>query len=167
MRLLSFEALATALHDADVRYLIVGGLAVNAHGYLRFTKDVDLVLELKIENLRRAIDALEALGYQPAAPVALDQLADASQRESWVREKGMQVFQLWSDLHPETPIDVFVAEPFDFDTEFAKALKKPLRKDLPVYFVSIDTLIEMKRLANRPQDHIDIENLAMRRDDDG
>jgi hypothetical protein len=38
----SFEALRQALHRAGVRYLVAGGLAVAAHGYLRFTKGVDI-----------------------------------------------------------------------------------------------------------------------------
>ena len=46
MKLTSFEALATALEAAGVRYLVAGGLAVGAHGYLRFTKDVDIVIQL-------------------------------------------------------------------------------------------------------------------------
>jgi hypothetical protein len=165
MRLMSFEAIADALERADVRYLVAGGLAVNAHGYLRFTKDVDLVIQLEAENLRRGLGALAALGYRPAIPVSLDQFTNASQRELWARDKGMQVFQLWSDAHPETSVDVFVTEPFHFDSEYAQAVVKPLRDDLPVRFVSIPTLIRMKQLANRPQDLIDIEHLQMRLDD--
>ena len=46
MMLESFEALAAALERAGVRYLVAGGLAVNAHGYVRYTKDVDLVIHL-------------------------------------------------------------------------------------------------------------------------
>ena len=42
MKLASFEALVTALESAGARYLVAGGLAVNAYGYLRFTKYVDL-----------------------------------------------------------------------------------------------------------------------------
>jgi hypothetical protein len=38
----SLKAILTALRDYNVRYLITGGLAVNAYGYLRFTKDADL-----------------------------------------------------------------------------------------------------------------------------
>lgn len=44
MEVRSVEAIVRALNDASVQYLIVGGLAVNAHGYERFTKDVDLVI---------------------------------------------------------------------------------------------------------------------------
>ena len=165
MRLLSFEAITEALENASVRYLVADGLAVNAHGYLRFTKDVDLVIQLESDNLRRALAALGTLGYRPAIPVSLDQFTNASQRESWARDKGMQVFQLWSDAHPETSVDIFVTEPFDFDEEYAQAVVKPLRDNLPVRFVSIPTLIRMKQLANRPQDQIDIEHLRMRMED--
>lgn len=162
MKVASFEAIARALHDASARYLVAGGLAVNAHGYLRFTKDVDLVLQLDRPNVQRALGALTMLGYRPAIPVAAEQFADPSQREAWAREKGMQVFQLWSDQHRETPIDIFVNEPFAFDPEYATALVKPLRDDLPVRFVTIPTLIQMKQLADRPQDRIDVEHLKMR-----
>ncbi|MBM3357125.1 MAG: hypothetical protein FJY54_05305 [Betaproteobacteria bacterium] len=44
MKLASFEALVAALETARVRYLVAGGLAVSAHGHLRFTHDVDLVV---------------------------------------------------------------------------------------------------------------------------
>ena len=162
MRLASFEAIAGALQTAEVRYLVAGGLAVNAHGYLRFTKDVDLVVQLDPDNIRRALVALGGLGYRPAIPVTVEQFADPAQREQWIREKNMQVFQLWSDSHIETPIDVFVSEPFEFNTEYASAVVKPLRDDLMVPFVTIPTLIRMKQLANRDQDRIDIEHLRMR-----
>ena len=44
VKLASFEAIVRALEHAGVRYLVARGLAVNAHGYLRFTHDVDLVI---------------------------------------------------------------------------------------------------------------------------
>lgn len=62
MRLASFEAIVQALNSAGVRYLVADELAVNAHGYLRFTKDIDLVLQLVPDNVRRALDALTAIG---------------------------------------------------------------------------------------------------------
>ncbi len=154
------------MHQAGVRYLVAGGLAVNAHGYLRFTNDVDLVIQLVPDNIRRAIEALTALGYRPAIPVSVAHFAEPEHRERWAREKGMQVFQLWSERHPETPIDVFVTEPFDFDAEYAQAVIKPFGPDLPVYFVTIATLIRMKQVADRPQDRIDIEHLRLRLDHD-
>lgn len=55
---LDLRALLRALAEADVRYLVVGGVAVAAHGYVRATEDVDLVPDP--ENLRRLANALEA-----------------------------------------------------------------------------------------------------------
>ena len=166
MKLASFESIARALNEAGVRYLIAGGLAVNAHGYLRFTKDVDFVIQLIPDNIARTFAALRALGYKPLAPVTAEQFADRATRESWIRDKNMQVLQLWSDSHRETSIDIFVQEPFPFDEEYRKALIKPLYGSIEVRFVSISTLIKMKEVAGREQDRIDIEHLRMRLEDD-
>ena len=164
MKLNSIEKIFRALNSAAVRYLVAGGLAVNAHGYLRFTKDVDFVLQLTPDNIQRAFAALTDLGYRPNVPVSSEQFADPAQRERWIQDKGMQVLQLWSDAHLETPIDIFVSEPFPFDDEYKRALVKPLYGDIEVRFVSIPTLIGMKQAADRTQDHIDIEHLRMLRD---
>ncbi|MDR4468792.1 MAG: hypothetical protein MRJ68_10915 [Nitrospira sp.] len=167
MKLASFEAIISALNEAGVRYLVAGGLAVNAHGYLRFTKDADFVIELIPDNIKRVFDALEPLGYKPIAPVTAEQFADRSNREDWIRNKNMQVLQLWSDRHRETSIDIFVQEPFPFTEEYAKALIKPLYGTVEVRFVSIPTLIKMKEAAGREQDRIDIEHLRILLADDG
>jgi hypothetical protein len=160
MKLARFEMLAKALEGEGVRYLIAGGLAVNAHGVLRFTKDLDLVIQLIPENISRAFSALEGLGYRPSVPVTATQFADAEQRREWLEQKGMQVLQFWSDSHRETPVDVFVDEPFSFDEEYERALLKPLYGTVAVRFVSLPTLIKMKREVGRPEDLNDIEQLS-------
>ncbi len=162
MKLASAEAIFQALNNAGVRYLVAGGLAVNAHGYLRFTKDVDFILQLVPDNIIKAFSALAALGYKPNVPVTAEQFADSAQRQRWIQEKGMQVLQLWSDAHKETPIDIFVDEPFSFDQEYSHSLVKPLYGNIEVRFVSIRTLIQMKENTGREQDRIDIEHLRMK-----
>jgi hypothetical protein len=54
----------------------------------------------------------------------------------------MTVLNFWSESHRDTPIDVFVSEPFDFETEYARALVKPLGP-VEVRFVSSPTLIRI------------------------
>lgn len=167
MKLASFEAIAAAFHGADVRYLVAGGLAVNAHGYLRYTKDVDFVIQLHPDNISAAFSALHTLHYKPLVPITMEQFADEDLRNSWIRDKEMKVLQFWSDSHPETPIDVFVTEPFDFEEEYHRALVKPLGK-ITIRFVSIPALIRMKEAAGRKEDLIDIEYLRtlMQEDDE-
>ena len=160
MKLASFEALVEALNQAGVRYLVAGGLAVNAHGYLRFTKDVDIVLRLSREDILAAFQALAKVGYQPKVPITAEQFADAQLRESWIRDKGMIVLNFWSDLHRETPVDIFVREPFDFETEYRRAWRSGLPGDPSAPFLAIPALIALKRAAGRPQDLIDIDKLS-------
>lgn len=162
MKLASFEAVVRSLNAAGVRYLVAGGLAVNAHGYLRFTKDADLVIQLVPENIERTFAALGSIGYRPLAPVTGEQFADQATREGWIRDKGMQVLQFWSDNHRETSVDIFVREPFPFDEEYVNALVKPLYGSVEVRFVSLLTLIKMKESAGREQDRIDAERLRTR-----
>ena len=115
------EAVVRALNEAGVRYLIVGGGAVNVHGYVRLTMDLNLVIQLKPENIVTAWEAMEKIGYRARIPVSAREFADEMKRELWRREKGMLVLQFWSDEHRRTQVDVFVREPFDFDREHATA----------------------------------------------
>jgi len=159
MEVRSIEAIARALNDAGVQYLIVGGLAVNAHGYERLTRDVDLVIGLRPENITKGLYALMSVGYRMIIPVTPEEFADAERRETWRIEKNMIVLQLWSDEHRRTPIDVFVYEPFDFDREFAAAKHEIVFGSVNAPIVSYETLLAMKQQAGRDRDLIDIEKL--------
>jgi hypothetical protein len=82
MKLADVEAILRALNEAEVRYLIVGGLAVVAHGYVRATVDIDIVLHLERENVLRAMGALKSIAYQPLVPVDAAEFADEQKRKS-------------------------------------------------------------------------------------
>jgi hypothetical protein len=161
MKLASFLTITAALKDAEVRYLVAGGLAVNAHGYLRMTVDVDLVIQLNPENIIPPFRALATLRYRPRVPVTAEQFANAEQRETWISEKGMTVLNFHSDQHPLTSVYIFVTEPFNFDAEYDNALIGELAPGLFVRFISIPTLIAMKKSANRPRDIDDVQHLEM------
>ncbi len=156
----SVEAIVRALNEGAVRYLIAGGLAVVAHGYVRFTADVDLILDIEPGKVRRALAALSGLRYRPRAPVALEDFAAPDARASWVREKGMTVFSLSSDDHPATEVDIFAESPVDFPRAYDAALRLEVAPGLPAPFVSRDDLLRLKTLANRPQDREDVRRLG-------
>ena len=86
------ERVLKALERARVRYVIVGGVAVVLHGYLRLTADLDLVLQLDDDNAAAGIRALTGLGYRPRAPVAAEDFARPACRRAWIEDKGMTVF---------------------------------------------------------------------------
>lgn len=163
MEVRSVEAVVRALNDANVRYLIVGGIAVNAHGFVRLTRDIDIVLELAPSNATEGLNALLAIGYRLAIPAKPEDFADAATREDWRQTKQMIVLKLWSDEHRRTPVDIFVYEPFDFAVEMTAARMLEVCPGVLAPVVSLETLIQMKRTAGRPQDLIDIEELQRMR----
>jgi len=58
----SFEKLLVLLADADVRFVLVGGLAVSMQGYVRFTEDVDMLIDSEAENITNLLDTLASYG---------------------------------------------------------------------------------------------------------
>jgi hypothetical protein len=160
MKLTDVETILRALNDANVRYLIVGGLAVVAHGYVRATVDVDIVLQLERENLLRAMAALKQIGYRPLIPVAAEEFADDQKRKAWRDEKHMIVFQMRHPRPESTRLDIFVEEPFSFDEEYERALWDSVA-DVRAPFLRYDELIRVKRASGRPQDLADIAELEL------
>lgn len=160
------EVTLAALSKADVKYLVVGGVAVVLHGHLRVTADLDLVLGLEQANVERAVIALQRLGFRPRAPVALTEFANAEARKTWIDEKGLTVFSLWNPERPGFELDLFVQEPFDFEAVFARAIRVELAS-CTATVVSIDDLIELKRKAGRPRDLGDVEALTHLKDNHG
>lgn len=153
------EWVLASLEQARVRYLVVGGVAVVLHGYLRTTLDLDLVLQLEQTNVERALEALAGLGFQPQAPVPLSSFADPQIRETWLREKNMTVFSLWHPEHLGFAVDLFVQEPFDFDAVYRRALRVPLQTT-EATVVSREDLVAMKRAAGRALDLDDVTALS-------
>jgi hypothetical protein len=155
----SIEQIVEALNRGGTRYLVVGGLAVVAHGFVRFTADLDLVLDPDSAAMRRAIGVLSDLGYRPRAPVAFADFAAPERRQSWAREKQLVVFSVFSDAHPATEIDLFLEPPFDFERAYSKAVRFEVGPGITGSFVSREDLIEMKRKAGRTQDLADVAGL--------
>lgn len=153
-----FEPLLADLVRANVRFVVVGGLAVVIQGYARLTADVDLVVALDPENATRAIDALLARGLRPLLPVNAHDFADEPTRTEWVETRNMEVFSLRDANNPLLVVDLFAREPIPFGELWSRADRVTLGGQ-EVRVACIDDLIRLKRAANRPQDRIDIERL--------
>jgi hypothetical protein len=152
-----FDLIRT-LAEAEVDYVVVGGLAVALHGYQRVTMDVDVVLAMTPENLGRFISCAKAAGLTPVIPVSIEALAQPELIEQWHREKGMLAFGLRKPDAMATVIDVLVkpAIPFtDLRRDATLVGIGPLR----VPIASIEHLIAMKTGTGRGKDAIDIEEL--------
>jgi hypothetical protein len=94
-----------------------------------------------------------------AIPVSAEDFATPETRNQWRIEENMIVLKLWSDIHRRTPIDIFVYEPFEFATEIQHLIRMDLSPEISAPIVSLETLLIMKRESDRPQDHIDIQEL--------
>ena len=152
------EAVTKALNAAQVRYLVVGGVAVVLHGYLRTTGDLDLVIQLEHTNLSRALEALQSLGFRPKAPVRFSDFANSETRQSWITTKGLTVLSLASPRLPAFEVDLFASEPFDFDSVYARAADVKL-DHVAVRVIGLDDLIDLKLRVGRPQDTTDVAAL--------
>ena len=95
------------------------------------------------------------------ADVAAADFADPTKREAWIRDEGAVVFQLHSERHRETRIDLFVSEPFEFDLEYGRAKAGELLPGVPARFVRVETLIEMKEAAGREKNLEDARQLRL------
>ena len=150
--------LLQALSTNGVDFVLVGGMAVQLHGYSRMTYDIDLVLSMTDANLTRFIDIAKQFGLAPVIPVPIDSLKNASLIDQWHREKGMLAFALREPAIAGSVIDVLVRPDVSYERLDADVVEGQLF-GCTVKIASIEHLLEMKRIANRPKDLLDIRAL--------
>jgi hypothetical protein len=154
-----FRDLIEGLNLVGVRYLVVGGLAVIAHGYTRLTQDIGMILDLEDQpGLLKAIGAFEAMGYRPRAPVPFSQYADPRKRAEWSSTKDMLVFRLYR-ADTGTELDLFLSPPFNFDEAWAERLESEIDEGVVASFVDLRRLMDMKRKGGRAKDLEDLRVL--------
>ncbi len=132
-------------HEAGVEYVIIGGYAVIAHGYPRYTGDLDLLIRPTEENGRRAVAALEAFGRPPGEFEVGD----------FTTVPNIMAFTQGCDF------DLLTATPgVDFEECYARHLTLKLR-GLPVKFINLTALRKTKQATGRTKDLLDLENLPV------
>ena len=140
-------SLLAAFHAAKVEYAVVGGLAVNAHGYTRATNDLDVFIRPTEENALAAFNALLALGIPLTGLEPADLLDD---------EQNLRFGP------PEDHVDILASiGEMPFDHVWQNHIETII-EGIPVSFISKADLIENKRQTGRFRDLADIEELSLR-----
>ena len=78
----SFEKLLVLLADARIEFVLVGGLAVTLQGYVRFTEDVDILIESSLGNVTKLLEVLGNFGEGFANELSPD---DFTEEEGAIR----------------------------------------------------------------------------------
>ena len=139
-----FREFIQSLNDNGVRYLVIGGYAVALHGYPRYTKDMDVWIELSAENAARMVKALEQFGF---GSLGL-QASDFSEPD--------QVIQLG---YPPARIDLITTAPgVEFESCYESRVEVEI-EGVVVNFIDRESLKRSKRATGRLQDLADLENL--------
>jgi uncharacterized nucleotidyltransferase DUF6036 len=154
-----FLTVLAEFQERNIRYVLVGGLAVLLHGVDRLTADVDLVVDLAPEQATKAVETLLALGFKSNAPVDARQFADAAVRKRWQTESGMLVLSFWDPENRRPTVDLFAEYPMDFESLYKDSLLLPL-STTNVRVASVDHLIAIKQAAGRPKDLDDVNRLT-------
>jgi len=152
IRPLDAERIFAVLDAHRVEYVIVGGIAVQAHGHVRMTNDVDLIPEPTPANIERLAAALRQLQARVLNPGSEGIEIDA---------KMLPRATLWQFATQYGDVDVLYdapgAAPFPDLRERALVI---FLGDHAIPIASEDDLIRMKRATGRPVDLADIAALT-------
>jgi hypothetical protein len=147
------HALLEALSKAGVRFVVIGGVAVGAHGYVRGTEDLDLVPDPDPENLARLTAALREL--ESTLPTVGDRPFDAATDAGVIRRGGnVTAMTRFGGLD--------IVQRARGVPSYSQLVEDAVDSDLlgiPVKVCSPGRLREMKEAQNREQDRADLANL--------
>lgn len=153
-----FERVFIELNGRDVKYLVIGGLAVNLYGFARATGDMDIMISLENKNINKFLDAVKILGFKTRIPVNIEDFSSLEKRKMWMEEKNMQVFSVYNPKNMMEQLDIVLENDIDFETAYKR--KETLTAgDIEIPVVSIDDLIKLKQIAGRERDELDIRAL--------
>lgn len=154
-----YEEVLRAFQREKVKYVLVGGIALNLLGSLRSTADLDILVEMSDRNLAKIVKILKELGYRIKQPVDPMRIADQKTRENWINNKHMKAFNFYREDGLKE-VDIIIASPVSFERAEKTAVPIKIgRTTLPLPVISIDGLIKMKENTGRSIDKLDIEEL--------
>ncbi len=139
-----FKEFIASLNANQVRYLVIGGYALALHGHPRYTRDLDIWVELDRKNARALVKALQQFGMGSLGLTEEDFLVPD------------QVVQLGD---PPNRIDILVTVS---GIEFADCYPQRITTTLEgveVNFIDLENFKKNKKASGRMQDLADLENL--------
>ena len=137
------EELLKLFNENDIKYVIIGGMALPVYGYARATFDVDIFIEPTQENAKKTLKVLSQFGYKVIEDV---KLKDFLNKKTLIRGYNLEI-----DIHP-----------FVKGISFNEVWKNRVRTKIGstfAYFSSLKDLIKMKKAANRAKDKEDLKYL--------
>jgi hypothetical protein len=155
------EPLLRALHEAGVRHIIIGGFAVNAHGVIRPSRDLDMVPDPDPDNLQRLAELLRAIDARhvglgdfradefPSDPTRPDDLKAGANFRLETRLGDLDIMQWVAGIDTEPAYEALAAEAIAGELD-----------GIPLRVCGLDHLIAMKRAAGRPRDLDDLQRLG-------
>jgi hypothetical protein len=142
-----YEKLLANLARAEVKFIVVGGVAVALNGFVRTTDDVDILIERSPENVARLLEALKSFGAGHARELSF---ADFDEAEGAVR------------VVEDFPLDIFTIMRGHRYTELIGCVGQTEIGGAAIKFLNPDGLIRLKLDSAREKDQIDIAALRRR-----
>jgi predicted nucleotidyltransferase len=153
-----YEEIFRVFQKQEVKYVLVGGIAVNLLGAMRNTADLDILVEMSDDNLKKIVRILKKQGYKVKQPVDPMKIVDPKTRKEWIEKKHMKAFNFYKEEELKE-VDIVIESPVSFEEAEKSALRIKV-DDLTLPVISLDQLIEMKRKTGRTVDKLDIEELT-------
>lgn len=156
-----YREILKSLADAQVEFIVGGGVACVLHGVERLTMDVDVAVHMQPANLGKFVDIMSALGLKPRVPVSPQALLDPAFVRMMIEEKHALVFSFLDPDQPIRHVDVFLKA----DLAYESLLPDSEWVEMDGYRVRIinrTRLLAIKRAIHPPRtkDVIDIEFLS-------
>lgn len=149
-----------ALTDAEVEFIVGGGVAAVLHGVERVTLDIDLALDMDPANVEKFLRVMQDLRLQPRAPVPARDLMSHQAVQRMISEKGALVFSFVDFDRPLRHVDIFLQDNLSFE-ELSRDARKVVIENRAIKIMGISKLLETKRAITplRDKDLIDIKQL--------
>jgi len=144
-----YEKLLAKLVRAEVKFIIVGGVAVALNGFVRTTEDIDILIEASAENVTRLLDELRNFGEGHARELSP---ADFSDSEGAIR------------IIEDFPLDVFTMMRGKRYADLVGSTKTTRIDHVEVRYLNSEALIALKSDSQRDQDRIDVSALRALKD---